>query len=424
MNIKSIAVQNFRCFEHLRADFLSGMNVIAGINGAGKTSLLAAVAAALLPMARDLQVRVRHPLLSDAARRLRQDDKGRQRFEAQFPCECRCSLERDGRKWELGAMLRSAVDGTASLQGEVVDFQKALPLLAFYRVNRQWSAESMMAAAEAAENQEARRDGYVDWDDAGCSEQALKRWLIVKSIERLQAAVVRQTDFWSVEDDELAEVNRALRQALPGEFEHIFYDLAAKSVLVKLSGKTMEFSSLSEGQRAFIGLFADITRRLCLLRPDLGDKVIAEADGIVLIDEIDLHLHPSWQRRMVKGLSVAFPKLQFIVTTHSPQVLSEVEASRVLLLKDGRLVRPSQSWGFTSDEVLRKIMQTTDCPDVVSETVEAVYADIEAERYEDARERLEALEKQTAGPTEETLQLGALLTSLSGEAEGQDDAVD
>ncbi len=281
-----------------------------------------------------------------------------------------------------------------------------------------------MAAAEAAEDQEARRDGYLDWDDAGSSEQALKRWLIAKSIERLQAAVVRQTDFWSVEDDELAEVNRALQQALPGEFEQIFYDMAAKNVLVKLSGKAMEFPALSEGQRAFIGLFADITRRLCLLRPDLGDKVIAEADGVVLIDEIDLHLHPAWQRRMVKGLSAAFPKLQFIVTTHSPQVLSEVEAARVLLLKDGQLVRPAQAWGFSSGEVLRKLMQTSDCPEAVHEAVEAVYADIEAERYEEARRRLNELENRTAGPTEETLQLGALVASLVGEAEGLNNAVD
>ncbi len=423
MNIQSIAIQNFRCFEQLQAEFLPGMNVVAGVNGAGKTSLLAAVAAALLPMAWKLQVEAGQLLSLDDVRRKQLDDKGRRRYDAQFPCKCCCLLQREDRTWQSGAVLRSVVGGPESVQGFDVDFQNTLPLLAFYRVNRRWTAASMVTSAAAAEVQEARRDGYVNWDDAGSSDQALKRWLIVKSIERLQTAVERQADFWAVEDDELAEVNRALRRALPGEFERIHYDMAVKNVVVKLSGREMEFPSLSEGQRAFIGLFADVTRRLCLLRPDLSDKVISDADGIVLIDEIDLHLHPAWQRRMVKGLSAAFPKLQFIVTTHSPQVLSEVAADRVLLLKDGQIERPSQSRGFTSDEVLRKIMETTDRPDFVNEAIEAVYADIEAERYEDARQRLAALEKQTAGPTAETLQLGALLTSLASEEES-DDAVD
>ncbi len=362
MHIQSMTLTNFRGFERLQAAFLPGMNVITGRNGAGLTSLLVGVAAALQPMAQALQAGVAKPLAIHDVRQLWQGDKTKRWLAACFPCKCRCRLERNGGVVESGVVLRSEADRTASWCEMPAAFETPLPLLAFYRVNRSWSAASAISAVEAVEEPEARRDGYVDWDEAGRSDWAVKRWLVTKSIERLQKAVERQIDFWAVADDELADVNRALQRALPGRFERIHYDMTSRHVLVQIDGETKVFTWLSEGLRVFIGLLADIARRLCLLRPELGDQVMAEADGIVLIDELELHLDPEWQRRMVQGLTAAFPKLQFIVTTHSPQVLSGVEAGRVLLLKDGRMERPDLFPVASSDETgcpIRRTAQTS-----------------------------------------------------------------
>ena len=95
--------------------------------------------------------------------------------------------------------------------------------------------------------------------------------MISSSIELLQLTVNHQYGFFHVEDDELAEVNRALIKALPNEFESIAYDMSAKSIVVEISGKRVDFASLSDGERSFICLFTDIASRMCLLNPKLGD---------------------------------------------------------------------------------------------------------------------------------------------------------
>ena len=162
-------------------------------------------------------------------------------------------------------------------------------------------------------------------------------------------ALDRQVGFWQVEDDELAEANRALKKALPGEFESIAYDMSAKAVVVKISGKQVDFTLLSDGERAFIGLFTDIARRMCLLNPQFGDKIISETEGVVLVDELEAHLHPAWQKKIVKGLQAAFPKVQFIVTTHSSEVLREVAPQQILLHQEGKAVHPERSAECTSE---------------------------------------------------------------------------
>lgn len=287
------------------------------------------------------------------------------------------------------------------------------PLFAFYQADRQWLPSRSISEINAVSVQDNRRNGYQSWINASNSQQAFNQWMVGRSIERLQLAVDRQVGFWQVEDDELAEVNRALKKALPNEFESIAYDMSAKSIVVEISGKRVDFASLSDGERSFICLFTDIARRMCLLNPQLGDKVIAETEGIVLIDELDVHLHPAWQRKIVKGLQEAFPKVQFIVTTHSPQILSEVSPQNILLLQNGKVVRPDQSKGLTSDEILRNVMGTEDRPDFAKESLDKVYEALDAGRYEEARRELDHMEIIAGGPTEDTLQLGALIRTLT-----------
>ena len=112
---------------------------------------------------------------------------------------------------------------------------------------------------------------------------------------------------------------------------------------------------LSDGERGVLALVLDLTRRLAQANPELDDPA-SEARAVVLIDEIELHLHPKWQRRIVRNLTEAFPKCQFIATTHSPQVIGEVEHSRIQIISDGMVYSPSHSFGVDSSRVLEEIM--------------------------------------------------------------------
>ena len=415
MYVQQLSVKNYRCFSECSAIFTPGLNVVAGSNGAGKTSLLRAVACALATLAFQCGADVVN-LMADDVRRQTVMHGTRVRFEPCLPSECCVDWQGGHQKLTFSQERNDMLSKPSFLgRGDLVaeNIGDVFPLFAFYQADRQWLPSRSISEINAVSVQDNRRNGYQSWINASNSQQAFNQWMVGRSIERLQLAVDRQVGFWQVEDDELAEVNRALKKALPNEFESIAYDMSAKSIVVEISGKRVDFASLSDGERSFICLFTDIARRMCLLNPKLGDKVIAETEGIVLIDELDVHLHPAWQRKIVKGLQEAFPKVQFIVTTHSPQILSEVSPQNILLLQNGKVVRPDQSKGLTSDEILRNVMGTEDRPDFAKESLDKVYEALDAGRYEEARRELDHMEIIAGGPTEDTLQLGALIRTLT-----------
>jgi predicted ATP-binding protein involved in virulence len=116
---------------------------------------------------------------------------------------------------------------------------------------------------------------------------------------------------------------------------------------------------LSDGQRVFLGMIGDIARRLILLNDSSDDPLMGH--GIIIIDEVELHLHPKWQQKIIWVLRKCFPNIQFIVSTHSPQILGEVESKhlRLLTLQESREIKvtiPEQSYGLTSSEIVEELM--------------------------------------------------------------------
>ena len=97
-------------------------------------------------------------------------------------------------------------------------------------------------------------------------------------------------------------------------------------------------SQLSDGYKCTISLIADIAYRMAILNPQLLDRVLVETNGIVMIDEVDLHLHPTWQKRILKDLMEIFPKVQFIVSTHAPEVINSVKRDSILILKNNAVL--------------------------------------------------------------------------------------
>ena len=127
------------------------------------------------------------------------------------------------------------------------------------------------------------------------------------------------------------------------------------SLLIDRGDQTLPVRYLSDGERGVLALVLDLTRRLAQANEDTADPA-AEAEAVVLIDELELHLHPAWQRRVVADLTKTFPKCQFIATTHSPQVIGELESDRVHIMADGEVYSPAHSFGVDSSRVLEEVM--------------------------------------------------------------------
>jgi Predicted ATP-binding protein involved in virulence len=420
MRINSIHLLNYRCHANLNVEFLPGFNVIVGVNGSGKTSLLKSICDALTGFSNYLSLSSRNyqAFNDENVVRLKAEViQGRYRFEPQYPVKVSAAADafETGCVWTV--QKASQVDHPQSTgqtpgqiwqskqqamgqPGENAGTQLSLPIIAFYRANRHWN-QPQPHEMQAATARNARTDGYASWWDASLDSSALQSWVIGKCLERFQTSSETGIAFDDIQSDELALVNQALALAVEG-VKGLKYDLKQKSLLVEWSstvGSAREptaFENLSDGQRAVIGLVADIARRMCVLNPQLGHEVTNETPGVVLIDELDMHLHPRWQRILTSGLKRAFPKVQFIVASHSPQVLGELKPEEIILLRPSGTVHPQVSYGLTSSQVLEEIMDATARTPEVERLLAEVFELLERGELLIAKEKLEVL--QTIAP--------------------------
>ena len=127
-------------------------------------------------------------------------------------------------------------------------------------------------------------------------------------------------------------------------------------LLIDKDGKPIDFKQLSHGEKNLFTLIGDIAIRLSLLNPGLEDPF--QGEGIVLIDEIDLHLHPKWQRMIMGSLQTLFPNIQFIVTTHSPLIINDTQNANVLFIDNGVVTPLSKTFGMNIDEIYLRLMDT------------------------------------------------------------------
>jgi predicted ATP-binding protein involved in virulence len=146
-------------------------------------------------------------------------------------------------------------------------------------------------------------------------------------------------------------------------------------------------NQLSDGEKCLLAMVGDLARRLAIANPGLLEQL--QGSGIVLIDEIELHLHPKWQREIIPALTRTFPNCQFIVTTHSPQVISHVQPKDVYLLEKTNVgiiaKRPESSFGRDSNRILEDLMGVPKRPQDIKNRLHELFAIIDSGNLDDAR---------------------------------------
>ncbi len=160
-----------------------------------------------------------------------------------------------------------------------------------------------------------------------------------------------------------------------------------QQLLINRGNSAILVRQLSDGERGTLALVLDLTRRLAQANPTHEDPA-AEAEAVVLIDEIDLHLHPKWQRQIVHNLKNAFPRCQFIATTHSPQVIGEVEHGRIQIIADGQVYSPTHSYGVDSSRLLEEVMDADSRASDVNKLLSEVSQVIGKQQFDQARHML------------------------------------
>lgn len=169
----------------------------------------------------------------------------------------------------------------------------------------------------------------------------------IKDIQKLQSAS---------QDPQLEVVRTAIANFMPG-FENLKVRRKPRlHMSIDKEGQTLNVLQLSQGEKSLMALVGDIARRLAMMNPGLENPL--HGDGVVLIDEVDMHLHPQWARTIIQRLTDTFPNCQFVLTTHSPLVISDCKDVLVYSLDNGELTEVPSQYGQDANSVLLEVMDT------------------------------------------------------------------
>lgn len=404
MKLERIHLRDFRCFSALTVEFDPKLTVIIADNGVGKTAILDAIAVGFgryltkLPgvsgrTTKDTDIRInekerREPFMVLAWEARSRDQRpvvwsgGRKRDGAVKNAVIKNALSE-----EFGALLKQGLkqidEFTLNLvQADADSTPYFLPVIAYYGTNRAIREE--VQRRRGFKKQFSRFEALVGALEPDSRFRAAFEWFsAMEDQERREKESLRDFDFRLAE---LQLVRDAIVRMLPVGFSNPRTEIRPLRFVIDRQmpdgvTRTLRISQLSDGYRVVLGLAMDLARRMAQANSRMavgGMQIMNPLDlpAIALIDEVDLHLHPAWQQRILTDLTRTFPGTQFIVTTHSPQVITTVDAKCIRVLgtamdettgKRKAVVNQidQQTLGVASSEVLAEVMGIDPIPNVI-----------------------------------------------------------
>ncbi|MCK9636898.1 MAG: AAA family ATPase [Methylobacter tundripaludum] len=340
MKIKNLQLINFRCFENFILKPADRFTLLIGDNGSGKTAILDALAVAVggfllaipnikpsdkRPISRD---DIRYENLSFGQTIIKETG-----FRGVLVVADGIVNNEDIRwtrtkdiKTTGGKPAADIIKLVETLAKDKTNRNTLFPVIAYYSTGRLW--KQLKETEKKTQSPVSRFDGYQDCLNPASDQKRFFRWFRTQELAALQKQERRHT---------LEAVREVIVSMIP-DAKRAWWDLDWDELLVEtlVQGKlqTIPFHLLSDGYRNMIGMIADIAYRMATLNPQLEVGVIKQTEGIVLIDEIDLHLHPKWQKQVVERLLDTFPKVQFVASSHSPFIIQSLYHREDCLLWD------------------------------------------------------------------------------------------
>ena len=366
MRIDRLKLTNYKGFAEREFTLHPHFNLFVGENATGKTSIFDALTVAMDSWFLGMKAGERSGSINAHEVRFKTyfyEDSTR--FEPQYPSMIEAfglvmggdvSWTRDlahlgGRTSTAGSKELTWISSEAYRKvrdGIDVD----LPLICSYGAERLWyeTRHRERKGDHSSKSRPSRLDGYRDCTAFEIQETELLRWIQAEILFSQQKggdtnalAVMKQALVNCVDDAQTIQFDPHLDDLIVGMAQH---------------GPQL-FHNLSSGQRIMVIMIGDMVRRAITLNPHMGRDVLKRIVGIVTIDELDLHIHPKWQRRVIHDLKRTFPNIQFVATTHSPQLIGEALPAEIRVLENWNVSTPNRSFGLDSNRVLQEVMHAS-----------------------------------------------------------------
>jgi len=391
MKINTLKLINYRCFKDFELNLNGGFTLLVGNNGSGKSTVLDGLAVGLASFFLGMQGASSGSIHKSDVRAESYELGSRIERQPQYPSRIVCQGMVNGLPLEWARALNAEEGkityGEANSLTEVSrrmaqliregDVSVRLPILSYYGTGRLW-AKKREKRETAQVNLNSRFSGYTDCLDAMSNEKLLYKWLEQMTYQELQDQKPIP-ELQAVKNAIVACFNHSGNSEIAGDAIQCCYNVKTHEIEITYRAadghvEVHPLREMSDGYRNMLSMVADIAYRMALLNPQLLDRVTAETEGVVLIDEIDLHLHPAWQRHIVETLKSIFPKVQFIASTHAPSVIASVRQDEVIVLKNYTpLPSYSATYGKDANSILQVVMNVPERQDSVQAEIDAFH---------------------------------------------------
>ena len=408
MKVTDLRLTNVRSIKTAEMRFQPGFNLVVGENGVGKTTVIETLAICLF----EFEHRYNRSKIGEP--RPFKDDDVRLGAESM---DVTCGFERDDTKYLF--MMHKPRGQSADRRGKKGFIGSQPPTDPGISTRSPYAEKSISEGRPLGVLYSTTRAVASErWprQTIGGRSRAYQGALSDRTVQLgYFASWMRVNQEFNLERNEplLRDLENTVRRFLPGYSNLRLGGADDRSLLIDRRGGTLPVRHLSHGERSILAVVLDLTRRLGTANPGMNNPPV-EAAAVVLIDEIDLHLHPRWQRQIRHNLTTAFPRCQFIVTTHSPQIIGEVEHDRIQILTEDGAFSPTHSFGVDASRVLEEIMEAEPRNREVSDMLSRVSQLIDSERFREARELLGKLNERVGSNDPDVTGLGTLIDFVEG----------
>jgi predicted ATP-binding protein involved in virulence len=415
MRLKEIHLTNFRCFEQLDIQLNDRLAVFLGVNGAGKTAILEAINRLYAEdyvanfFLRDIRDSMDRQYQIESRRNMRIGaKKASMSMNVEFSSIDKFSW---GLTFEFPISTSSEYSTNSNdIFNWVLKFRKKseqnpltnFPLFAFYKSEKTIDVnddnflkpedikiKQLWAFKNVIRNEKDSFNNFLNWFDEETNYENSIRLEKDNAYRNPKLQILRQSI--GVFLDKLT--GSSFKNLKIRKVRDYIFDPFENALIITKDDLDIDVNQLSAGEKSVLLLIADLSMRLTIANPSLENPL--EGEGIVLIDEIDLHLHPQWQRNILPALLATFPNCQFIVTTHSPLVISNVGRESVFILDNGKLVKNTpHTLGRDYASILYNVFGVEERPAEYQKKLDACFRLLENEQYRDAKIMLKKLSKE------------------------------
>lgn len=428
MRIEKLHIQNFRGFEDIRLNFpKSKVAVFIGINGAGKSSILDCIAMMLAQFV---------AILRNKAADIETSENDIKINSQSTVNTITLLIEENERiSWEMieEGFYNQNCSNHDEIENYVQHLQENLesqpdlnlPVMVYYQTHRMVLKNPYTFSLKKSKPEKYYQ--FHAYQKAFSSEinnfQDFFDWFKEEEDFENEIRLRENPDY---RNPRLEIIRRAITNFLNKFSHHNFSNLRVvrsiserfmrnsgkPSLTITKNNQNLKIEQLSDGEKMLLMLVTDLARRLAIANPNSSDALL-NGEGIVLIDEIDLHLHPQWQRSVIPSLTQTFPNCQFIVTTHSPQVLSEVERENVFIIENYQIVENTpHTYGKDSNSILYELMDVKERPETVQKQINNCLKLINDGHIETAKSALNELSNLLGENDSEVVRANALIGFL------------